>query len=255
MQFSNTSLKNGLIQDAELWTGIGDAGISGNTLLMAQFTALMNRKLEEINGKMNLRSSLSNFDDTNYTNQFFSTFNLINNQNDYQFLIDQDGNTITDITGVMIKISTTATFFTPLPLLNLDSAGVDDNGMTIMQILSPDAALSAGIPTGYIERNNTIFFNKIFNYNLVAGGKVFYKRCPSYFVVGDTTKTPGFQSDYHRLISMGASYDWLLINRPENAIITRLEARIAELQKQFDAWVDMRSPIKARVIAGNNIKL
>ena len=36
--FSDTTNKNGLIQECEFWTNLGDGTISGDTTLLAQFT-------------------------------------------------------------------------------------------------------------------------------------------------------------------------------------------------------------------------
>jgi len=244
MEYSNTSLKNGLLQDIEGWISIGDGGITGDATLKAYFCNRLNRRYERAMGMLGTATRLSGMDDTNFTNQPFSYFNITTAQNDYQFLVDADGNSITDITDVLILPSTTATNYIPLEKLTLD-----DSEATL--IMSPNSS-NSGIPTGYIERNNTVFLNKIPNYTKTNGGKLFYKRVPSYFVVGDTTKQPGFNAEHHQILSLGAAYDWIISHNPSNQIlITRIEAELNRAEKEFKAYCAMRNPVSVRLSTPN----
>ena len=252
MVYSDTSTKQGLLQECEFWTGFGDAGITGNPILKAQFTNRLNRRYEQALSKLGAGSRIAQIDDTNYTNQPFSTFNIVSGQNDYQFLTDADGNTITDITAVLILESTTATDFVKLDSLTLDGVNYQSNnssghlGSSITDaelILSPNAS-NTGVPTGYLERNNTIFFDKIPNYSKTAGGKLFYKRVPSYFTTSDTTKAPGFDQTHHQMLALGASYDFMLIKGFNATLITRVEAMLDKAEKEFKVYCEMRNPLK-----------
>lgn len=239
MQFSDTTNKNGLIQDCEFWTGLGDARISGNATLLKVFTNLINRRADRLYGRLGVRSPLSQTDDTNYDNHPFSTFAIASGTHDYQFLETEDGEAITDITAVMIQRSAADTDYYELDKLTLDTPGA-------ALVMSPNSD-NTGIPTGYIERNNTVFFNRIPDYN--AYGKVFFKRSPSYFTSADTTKVPGFDAHHHRLLSLGASYDWILVNKAENtALITRLESEIERAEREFESFADMRNPTVRRIV-------
>lgn len=242
MQYSNTSTKDGLLQDIEFWLGTGDASVSGDATLKAQITNRLNRRYERAMGMLGATSRLSQADDTNYTNQPFSYFNIVSGQNDYQFLTDADGNSITDITSVLILPSTSATDYELLNRLTLD----DEDAELFM---SPNAS-NTGVPTGYIERNNTIFFDTIPNYSKTSGGKLFYKRVPSYFVVADTTKQPGFSAEHHQMLSLGVSYDWHLAHNSGNAtLITRIEAELNRTEKEFKVYASLRNPIKSKMSA------
>jgi hypothetical protein len=164
-------------------------------------------------------------------------FDIAATQNDYQFLTDADGNSITDITAVLILPSTTATDFQELDRLTLDQGDAE-------AIMSPNTT-NTGTPTGYIERNNTVFFNVIPNYTKAGGGKLFYKRVPSYFVVADTTKAPGFNADHHQILSLGASFDWLISHNPDNTtLISRIEVELERAEKEFKVFAQMRNPIR-----------
>lgn len=237
MQYSDPTNKDGLLQDCEQWTGLGDGAITDDAVLKAQFTNRLNRRMDMASSILGQGSRLSQFDDTNYENQPFSFFNISQNVNDYQFLVDEDGNSISDITGVLFKKANSNEYVT------LDRLTLDERGSK--EIMSPNPT-NTGEPTGYIERNNTIFLNRIPNFNRALGGKLFYKRVPSYFTVSDTTKVPGFPAEHHQYLSVGASYDWSLVNKGDNtALITRLEARLAVLESALRNFSQMRNPTRS----------
>lgn len=238
MQYSNTSSKNGLLQDCEFWTGLGDGIITGTATLKAQFTNRLNRRLEQYNAQLKLATRLSASDDTNYDNHDFSTFPITSGTHDYQFLTTEDGETISDITGVMILPSASATSYVPLDRLTVDN-------QEALLIMSPNST-QTGTPTAYLERNNIIFFDVIPNYS--ATGKVFFKRAPSFFTTSDTTKEPGFPSDFHQMLSLGSSYDWLVVNKSqETTTISAVASKLALLEDRFSAYCEMRNPQRRRM--------
>lgn len=113
--------------------------------------------------------------------------------------------------------------------------------------MSPNSQ-NTGIPSAYLEQNNTISFDVIPNYSVTNGGKLFYKRVPSYFVASDTTKAPGFTANHHRILSIGASYKWCIVNKPEQTmLITRIEAELKQKKDEIKTWVRMRNPNKSRL--------
>lgn len=245
MQYSDTSTKQGLLQDCEFWTNLGDTGISGNATLKAQFTNRINRHYEKAMAKLGISRTTSGSDDTNYDNQNFSTFTISSGTHAYQFLTTEDGEAISDITGVLILPSATATEYVKLKEIPLSTTNVE-------LILSPNAS-NTGVPTSYLERNNTVFFNCIPNYN--ATGKLFFNRVPSYFATTDTTKKPGFPAEYHQMLSLGASLDWLLVNKAEAAVlISRVETAYALLMKDFEAYARLRTPTRVVMRARQNVR-
>jgi len=228
---------NDLLIDCEFWTGLG---ITSNEKLKALFVNLLNREYERALALLGTSSRLSGFDDTNYSSQPFSFFDIVQGQNDYEFLADGDGNSITDITAVLILPSASATEFVKLDRLTLD----DPNAELVM---SPNA-LSVGVPTSFLERNNTVFFNLKPNYAKDKGGKLFYKRVPSYFTADDLTKSPGFNADHHQLLSVSASYNWLLVNKSNaKTLISRIEAKLLKMEREFKVYCELRNPQIRRI--------
>lgn len=239
MQFNDTTNKSGLLQDAEFWCGLADGAISGNSTLKAVFTRLINLRYAKTLAKVQLLSGKDGAEDTNYSGQQFSLFSIIAGQNDYQFLTDQDDNTITDITGVLIQPPGQSDFviLKRLPLSNADA----------QLIMSPNAS-NTGTPKGYIEKNNTVFFDITPNFGGTDIGKLFYRLVPSYFTSTDTDKAPGFVEDYNRILSVGASYDWLCVNKPEaTLLVERCNAELSEMTSDLADYIRQKNPTQIRV--------
>ena len=225
-----------LLSSIEFWAGFNQGDVSGDTSLKALFTARLNRRLERAFGMIGAGSSLSTLDDTNYSEQPFSLFDIVSGQNDYEFLEDEDGNTISDITAVMIKVGT---LFSKIEKLTLDHPDAE-------LIMSPNA--KPGVPTRYIERNNTIFLDPVPNYGLVEGAKLFYKRVPSYFATTDTTKQPGIPVQFHEMLSVGSAYDWLLVNKSNAQVeISRVENELQRLEREFITYNELRNPQRRKL--------
>jgi hypothetical protein len=227
---------NQLLQSCEFWSGMNPGDISDDTTLKATFTSRLNRSLEKYMGMLGAGSMFAKEDDTNYTNQPFSLFNIVEDQHDYQFLTDEDGNAISDFTAVLIKVGT---IFRPITRLSLDT-----NAELVM---SPNDV--TGVPTGYIERNNTIFLDPVPNYSLAQGGKVFYKRAPSYFATTDSVKEPGIPFQFHEMLAVDSAYAWLLVHKSNSLVeITRVESELDRWQREFKTYNNFRNPTNEKIV-------
>jgi hypothetical protein len=239
MQFSDTTNKSGLVQDCEFWTNLGDGTISGDSSLLARFTGLMNASYARTLGRLQLISPNGGAEDTNYTSQQFSFFDIVLGQNDYDFTTDEVGNTITDITGVLIQPNGSSDY-KPLDRLSL----TDRNALLIM---SPNAT-QTGTPRGYIEKNGIVFLDVLPDYGAANGGKVFYRLVPSYFTTADTNKKPGFVEGFHRIVSLDASHDWLIVNKPDNAaLLTRIESELQSMNSELADYIRQKNPTSIRI--------
>ena len=233
------------IKSIEFWAGFGNDEVLNDSTLKALFTARLNRRLDKYFGMLGAGSRLSKIDDTNYSEHPFSKFDIATDQNDYEFLTDEDGNSISDITAVLIKVSSHG------PYVKIPKVTLDDKDAEL--IMSPNA--KPGVPNRYLERNNTIFLDPVPNYNRTDGGKLFYKRVPSYFAITDTTKEAGIPFNFKEMPCIGAAYDWCLVNKSNNqTLITRLELELNTLEKEFRIYNELRSPQrgKIQVIQQNN---
>lgn len=245
MQYSNTTTKDGLMQTCEFWTGLGDAAITGNATRKAQFNARLNSGFDRILPRVLSFSKSLRWDDINHTDHPSGTFNIVSGQHDYTVEEDDNGLDIYNITGVQILPSSSSTEYIDLIPLSADSPLAE-------RAMSPNPS-DTGVPTHYLESNNTIFFYPEPNYSASAGAKIFFEREASYFVVADTTKEPGIPKPFHELLALYASHDWLIVNKPENTVlITRLEAQIQRREDELDAMIQKRNPQRRRVVARSN---
>lgn len=235
MTFSDTTNKSGLIQECEFWTNLGDAGISGDSTLLKQFTQRINQAFDRLMPILLNFNGYLKWDDTNNTDLPVGTFNIVSGQGDYTIAEDDNSLDILNITAVRIYPSTTNTRY-------MDVEIIDNDHPLATAAMSP-ASTDTGTPICVLKRGNTLHFFPVPNYSATSGGQIFFEREQSYFASTDTTKEPGFAKPFHGLLALYAAYDWLLVNKPANAeVITRLEAQIAKREAQFRRVVRARYP-------------
>lgn len=235
MQFSNTTTKGGIIQLCERLCGFSDTGISADSTVLKQFTARINGAFDEILPLVLSNTDKLRWDDTNHSDLPIGTFNLVSGQNDYTITSDDNTLSIINIVGVRILTSSSGTEYVDLERVTLD----DERALGM---LSPNPSES-GIPSAFLERGNTVFFDKKPNYNATNGGKIYFEREPAYFASTDTTKEPGIPKPFHDLLGYLASLEWVIQYKPDNAaLLTRLEAKIAEKKRQLSDSIEMRNP-------------
>lgn len=70
-----------------------------------------------------------------------------------------------------------------------------------------------GIPTHYDKMGKYIILYPTPNYTQANSLQVFYEQGPSYFTVSDTTKTPGIEPMFVRLLTLNAAFDYAFINQ------------------------------------------
>jgi hypothetical protein len=71
---------------------------------------------------------------------------------------------------------------------------------------------TASTPQYYDLMGNSVFLYPKPSYGKALGLKIYFQRGASYFVSTDTTKTPGFNPMFHRILSYGVCYDYCLAN-------------------------------------------
>lgn len=90
---------------------------------------------------------------------------------------------------------------------------------------------SAGLPAFYFILGNYLYFDKAPNYSSTGGIEIQFQRGASYFAYTDTTKVPGFATQFHRLVSMLPALDYCDIND--------LESRSAKLRSRIGSFPDV----------------
>lgn len=217
--FSNTTTKGGIIQLCEFNCGLGDTGISGNSTLLKQFTALSNIAMSEVWHIIFASMSGWQYDDSNQTDLPQATQNLSVGVSKYALpsaALSVNRVEVKDNSGNFWKLQ-------PLDLKEI--------GIGIDEFLETD-----GMPRYYRLLGSTI---ELFpapaaaNVTTSNGLKVYFDRGGVAFVSTDTTATPGFASEYHDLIPVKTSIKWLQVNKPDSATLAALKTDEVKRETQL----------------------
>lgn len=133
-------------------------------------------------------------------------------------------------------------------LAPIDEADIYDQSLT-------DFLKTAGLPLYYDKVGNSLFlYPKPLDtaVTATAGLKVFYERGPSYFTTSDTTKTPGFNPLFHRLLPLWCAYDYAFINNLKNANSFRNE--IVLMEQELKDYYSLRDRDERIKISAKRIK-
>lgn len=219
LQFSNTTSLDGIIQLIESELGFDYGYISGNTTRLKEWTAKVNRAIDDYTDLAIKSSGTWQFDDSGHSKYPIIKTNLVSSQRDYTILTDEQGNLVLDIFKAAILPSATATVYEEIQpfdeMLVLDNDIVTENTPT-------------GIPTRYGKLANGIFLDTPTNYNATNGLKLFINREGSYFTTSDTTKKPGVPGIHHEYFVFKPCYQYARSKQLENA--TGLEKLVLDYE-------------------------
>lgn len=223
MVFSDVLTGQGIIQDIDFLVN-SDA----NSYTINDKTRNINRALDEVASLILQADGRWEYDDQNETDLPIATTPLINGQQSYGydsgFLIvnrmeaqDQAGNW--------------------RALLPISQSDVIKDGTSLTNFMNVP-----GVPIYYDKIANSIFLYPAPSYNAAAGLKCYFQRNVTYFTPTDTTKVPGFNPQFHRLLSAKAALDYALANnlsqglphgRVPNALTTMIESMEQNLQEYY----------------------
>jgi hypothetical protein len=231
MVFSDTTTKQGLIQDCEQLLFSDYGSISGNENLLYDFTARINRAYDKFATKVMSVDGRWQWDDTNYTDFPIGKTALVDGQEDYSLDIE-----FMDVEKVVI----------------LDVAGnkkllrpIDIND-PMGQVYITSIVNTGGIPEVYDKSGRSLFLYPIPNYDKPAGLIVYYRRKPSYFAYTDTTKAVGVPAVYHRYLSLEASLDYAISK--QMGVKNDLALRVKEMEADIEEWYSRRSKDESKFI-------
>lgn len=183
--FSETTNNTGLLQLCEMKI-FGNAGfgkITGTTSLKQIFANYINDGYNHYTSLVISMDGVWQLDDSNYTDYAVATTNIVSGQSDYAF---------------------SASFVQILSIEFLDNSGhwhvfdeSDEAAYSRANKSLTEDYSTAGQIVSYNRNANSVILLPTPNYNATAGIKIRYQRPPSYFVWGDTTKTPGFAELHH----------------------------------------------------------
>lgn len=212
IEFSDTVNGDGIVQQVRNLTRIDSS--QWPTVRIANS---VNNYLDTVAGYAIGADKRFQWDDTNHTKLPIGTTNLVANQSDYSFLVDEQGNSIITLTRVDILTSSGSYF--ELNRINLDE---------IPYAVDAYSAV-AGVPQEYdkISDNIVRLFPKP-DTSVTDGLKFYFQRTPSYFTASDTTKTPGVSPLLHRGFVISAAYDCAAALGLQNLQTLALERQVEE---------------------------
>ena len=232
MQFNITATASvgGLIQDSENLLAMEVGEISGSSDLMKRFTKDINTYYRRVNTWIWKATGTWEFDDGNFADFPIAYTNLVSTSGSEQ----QD-----------YELPSTAQKIDRVEVL-------DDAGD--YQLLHPIDKSEVGtamsehydtpaMPTEYDMVGRSIWLYPAPGAGYVTdtkGLKIYFTRDVDQFAVSDTTKEPGFVSNFHRLLSLGAAYDYAFsYNMSLKA--NYIKGQINEMVKDLESFYSSRN--------------
>lgn len=228
--FSNTTTKTGHIQKCEFWCNLGDAGISGDATLVKIFTGLINDAYDRLMPRLLVYLKHLGYDDINNTGLPFDLTNLTSGTSVYSITTDDNSNESMVLLKVAILPTSSSTQY-----VELEQISADDPDAPFY--VSPNSQ-QTGIPTKVLILGRKLFFNVIPNYSATNGIKTFMVREHKAFASTDTTAVASIPLPFQSLLSVYASHDWVIVNKPDQeTLISRLEAEIQKREKELQSFI------------------
>lgn len=201
----------------------------------ADITESANRAFDRVVSLIRQANGRWSWDDSNNTDLPVYTTDLVTDQQDYELDPDHYG-------VFRVEVKDEAGNWTKL--MPFDQADVFDQSVT-------DFLSGSGVPQYYDKLGNSILLYPKPSYAQADSLKLWCERGPSYFATTDTTKTPGFNPMFHRILPLWAAYDYAAINglaaadRFKNDIM-ELETALVEHYARRDKDEHIR--LKARTL-------
>lgn len=235
MQFSDTTNESGLIQDCEFWTNLGKAGISGDSFLLATFVRNINSWYQNVVSMILQGQDGWDYDDINHTDFPILNTNTIASQRDYSLTADEE---ILQVKRVEVTYDGT-NWYKAEPFDSGERGLTIDDGTV-------DADFNKTQPKYDIQYNSIFLYPKP-DIAVTGGLKIYVTRGIDEFTSSDTIQEPGIDKFFHRMLSVGASYDWVLVNKSENTIlITRLEKMLDDYEQGLKKHYGLK--VKDRIL-------
>lgn len=231
MVFSDTTNKNGIIQDIEVLLNFPDGGVTDDATLFAQITGLVNQSYLKVASYAASISPGWQWDDFNHSGFPRGTATLVDEQDDYTLPVATSG-------------ASAATLWRVIGVSVLDSGG---NEVKLTPTEVPEAILreryeTSGLPAFYrlVQNSAKLYPAPDSGSVTTANGLiVYFERSPDLFTSADTTQVPGVPEPFHRMISLEAAMDYASARGTQN--IQYLQTKLTELRTQLDDFMSNRN--------------
>jgi len=213
-----------LVSDIKYWCGIDSSDTTSYPLKDMARNA--NFALDRVTALIMRSDATWKWDDTNNSDTPIATANLTADTEAYSLAV-----TYLKIIQVRIK----------------DQQG---NWVTLQpkqrrELTDDELTAAAGDPVQYFKIGNKLYLNPKPSYSSSNGLEYQVERGASYFAYNDTTKTPGFATQFHRLISLYASLDYCEANGLDsraNIIRSKITPMEQELMEYYSSRANDETP-------------
>jgi hypothetical protein len=226
MIFNDPTNNQGIVQDINHWTKADD-----NTYPLADKVRNCNRALDKISARIIRNSYNWTFVDDNSTDFSIAFTTLPAGLDNVAMEIDH-----LNLERVRIK-NTDGTYTTLTPRARREI---------------PDWVLdSTGRPEYYYRQGQSLVFAPSADQTYEL--ELEFQKGMDYFSVSDTTKQPGFNPQFHRLVSLYASRDYVGID--DQRLYEPIQMEIRELEAEMDEFYQKRTrdEITSLSVAGRRV--
>lgn len=220
MKFNDTSTLQGLIQECEFNTGLGDTGISGDATMLAHFVRLINGRYHQVITMILDSQDDWDFDDNTITSTYpIATRPLVAGQRDYTFpqassswqLIGREGGAAASSAAINpLKIKRIDITYDGTNYYRAEAFDAQASGLGLGNDTITDQRFDKTAPKVDV-RDNAAWIYPLANASDVSAGakiRVEFQREPTEFTAASTTAEPGIDEAWHRMIAIGASWDF-----------------------------------------------
>lgn len=217
--FSDTTNRQGILQEIERMTGLGALGITGDATKLQDFTRLVNIWDGRITLDILLSDGKWQYDDHNIGDLPIATTDLKIGQQDYSVRTDDNSREIWKVSRVDIK----------------DASGTWKQIKQTDQSEIPDGFYAYkstnGEPNEFDWNGVSMLLFPAPSYNSTNGLKILFQRESDPFSsTGDDSKVPGFISAFHYLLALGPAYEFARDNGKKNVRILREELKQGRME-------------------------
>lgn len=195
MKFNPTNKEDSICADIDFLL-FGDSTTLNTDYSLADRTRNVNISLDEVVAELFKADPNFMWDDITNPDFPIATMTLTANQDHY---------TLPDETLVIHR-------------MRVKGSGGDFTTLTPVtrRELSDSDLSSTGTPSKYYKIDNALFPIPVPDYGAAAGVEIEFQRGANHFITTDTDKSPGFNSQFHQYLSVGAALRYALANGMSN---------------------------------------
>jgi hypothetical protein len=241
MQLSDTTNKNGLLQQCEEYTNLGDGTITSDTTLKKKFIIRINNAQDDVFMEALDAQDGWDPDDPRYTDRKKFTVSMTKNR-DYTFAVNEN-----ILEWERVDVSYDGSEFYRAQPIDTTELGFGVGGGAL------DDRFNQSDPRYDVRGNQLLLFPKGDQDAVDAGGelRLEWARAPKEFALDgtDDSEEPFVPRPFHNDVAVRASYDWAKIKKSENgSLLSRLEADIKESKRRIENYYSSRNNDREMVV-------